>query len=137
VRKPEAAYQRQEALQRLAAGETQTDIAQSYGVSHVTIALRAALARDSSMGFAWRAAIRNAPRARAFGSVAVAVMALAPRMPIPGRNHQSVAKPSSTRRRRACANVGLSSCCAAQCSTAARSSPDSSVGSVGSRGVSN
>jgi hypothetical protein len=32
-----AAYQRQEALQRLAAGEMQTDIAQSYGVSHVTI----------------------------------------------------------------------------------------------------
>ena len=31
------AYQRQEALQRLAAGETQTDIARSYGVSHVTI----------------------------------------------------------------------------------------------------
>jgi DNA invertase Pin-like site-specific DNA recombinase len=30
-------YQRQEALQRLAAGETQTDIARSYGVSHVTI----------------------------------------------------------------------------------------------------
>jgi Helix-turn-helix domain of resolvase len=28
---------RQEALQRLAAGETQTDIARSYGVSHVTI----------------------------------------------------------------------------------------------------
>jgi DNA invertase Pin-like site-specific DNA recombinase len=32
-----SAYQRQEALQRLAAGETQTDIARSYGVSHVTI----------------------------------------------------------------------------------------------------
>jgi DNA invertase Pin-like site-specific DNA recombinase len=31
------AYQRQEALQRLAAGETQTDIARSYGVSHMTI----------------------------------------------------------------------------------------------------
>jgi DNA invertase Pin-like site-specific DNA recombinase len=31
------AYQRQEALQRLATGETQTDIARSYGVSHVTI----------------------------------------------------------------------------------------------------
>jgi hypothetical protein len=31
------AYQRAEALQRLAAGETQTDIARSYGVSHVTI----------------------------------------------------------------------------------------------------
>jgi DNA invertase Pin-like site-specific DNA recombinase len=31
------AYQRTEALQRLAAGETQTDIARSYGVSHVTI----------------------------------------------------------------------------------------------------
>src|SRR6516225_7917380 len=31
------AYQRQEAVQRLAAGETQTDIARSYGVSHVTI----------------------------------------------------------------------------------------------------
>jgi DNA invertase Pin-like site-specific DNA recombinase len=30
-------YQRQEALRRLAAGETQTDIARSYGVSHVTI----------------------------------------------------------------------------------------------------
>ena len=32
-----SAYQRREALQRLAAGETQTDIARSYGVSHVTI----------------------------------------------------------------------------------------------------
>ena len=32
-----SAYQRQEALQRLGAGETQTDIARSYGVSHVTI----------------------------------------------------------------------------------------------------
>jgi DNA invertase Pin-like site-specific DNA recombinase len=32
-----SAYQRQEALRRLAAGETQTDIARSYGVSHVTI----------------------------------------------------------------------------------------------------
>jgi DNA invertase Pin-like site-specific DNA recombinase len=32
-----SAYQRQEALQRLSAGETQTDIARSYGVSHVTI----------------------------------------------------------------------------------------------------
>ena len=32
-----SAYQRQEALQRLANGETQTDIARSYGVSHVTI----------------------------------------------------------------------------------------------------
>jgi DNA invertase Pin-like site-specific DNA recombinase len=32
-----SSYQRQEALQRLAAGETQTDIARSYGVSHVTI----------------------------------------------------------------------------------------------------
>jgi len=31
------AYQRQEALRRLAAGETQTDIARSYGVSHMTI----------------------------------------------------------------------------------------------------
>jgi DNA invertase Pin-like site-specific DNA recombinase len=31
------AHQRQEALQRLAAGETQTDIARSYNVSHVTI----------------------------------------------------------------------------------------------------
>ena len=31
------AYQRQEALQRLTAGETQSDIARSYGVSHVTI----------------------------------------------------------------------------------------------------
>jgi hypothetical protein len=30
-------YQRQEALRRLATGETQTDIARSYGVSHVTI----------------------------------------------------------------------------------------------------
>jgi DNA invertase Pin-like site-specific DNA recombinase len=30
-------YQRKEALQRLAAGETQTDIARSYGVSHPTI----------------------------------------------------------------------------------------------------
>jgi DNA invertase Pin-like site-specific DNA recombinase len=30
-------HQRQEALQRLAAGETQTDIARSYNVSHVTI----------------------------------------------------------------------------------------------------
>jgi DNA invertase Pin-like site-specific DNA recombinase len=35
---PEAeCLQRQEALQRLAAGETQTDIVRSYGVSHVTI----------------------------------------------------------------------------------------------------
>jgi hypothetical protein len=34
---PPMAYQRQEALQRVAAGETQTDIARSYGVSHVTI----------------------------------------------------------------------------------------------------
>src|SRR5262249_7699709 len=32
-----SAYQRQEALQRLTAGETQSDIARSYGVSHVTI----------------------------------------------------------------------------------------------------
>jgi len=32
-----SAYQRQEALRRLSAGETQTDIARSYGVSHVTI----------------------------------------------------------------------------------------------------
>jgi DNA invertase Pin-like site-specific DNA recombinase len=31
------AHQRQEALQRLANGETQTDIARSYNVSHVTI----------------------------------------------------------------------------------------------------
>ena len=31
------AHQRAEALQRLAAGETQTDIARSYNVSHVTI----------------------------------------------------------------------------------------------------
>jgi len=31
------AHQRQEALRRLAAGETQTDIARSYNVSHVTI----------------------------------------------------------------------------------------------------
>jgi len=31
------AHQRQEALKRLAAGETQTDIARSYNVSHVTI----------------------------------------------------------------------------------------------------
>jgi hypothetical protein len=31
------AHQRLEALQRLAAGETQTDIARSYNVSHVTI----------------------------------------------------------------------------------------------------
>jgi DNA invertase Pin-like site-specific DNA recombinase len=31
------AHQRQEALQRLTAGETQTDIARSYNVSHVTI----------------------------------------------------------------------------------------------------
>ena len=46
------------------------------------------------------------------------------------RYHQSVAKPSSTRRRTASANVGLSSCCAAQCSTAARNSPDSSMGST-------
>jgi DNA invertase Pin-like site-specific DNA recombinase len=30
-------HQRREALQRLAAGETQTDIARSYNVSHVTI----------------------------------------------------------------------------------------------------
>jgi DNA invertase Pin-like site-specific DNA recombinase len=30
-------HQRQEALQRLANGETQTDIARSYNVSHVTI----------------------------------------------------------------------------------------------------
>jgi hypothetical protein len=33
----QTAHQRQEALQRLAAGETQTDIARSYNVSHVTI----------------------------------------------------------------------------------------------------
>jgi len=32
-----SSYQRQEALQRLAAGETQTDIARSYGVSHPAI----------------------------------------------------------------------------------------------------
>ena len=31
------AHQRQEALQRLAKGETQADIARTYGVSHVTI----------------------------------------------------------------------------------------------------
>jgi DNA invertase Pin-like site-specific DNA recombinase len=31
------AHQLQEALKRLAAGETQTDIARSYNVSHVTI----------------------------------------------------------------------------------------------------
>ena len=31
------AHQRAEALKRLAAGETQTDIARSYNVSHVTI----------------------------------------------------------------------------------------------------
>jgi DNA invertase Pin-like site-specific DNA recombinase len=31
------AYQRQEALRRLSAGETQTDIARSHGVSRVTI----------------------------------------------------------------------------------------------------
>src|SRR6516225_7911130 len=30
-------YQQEEARRRLAAGETQTDIARSYGVSHVTI----------------------------------------------------------------------------------------------------
>ena len=30
-------YQRQEALKRLTAGETQTDIARSHGVSHVTV----------------------------------------------------------------------------------------------------
>jgi hypothetical protein len=37
VRLKLSAYQRQEALRRLAAGETQTDIARSYGVSHMTI----------------------------------------------------------------------------------------------------
>jgi DNA invertase Pin-like site-specific DNA recombinase len=36
-RPPATAHQRQEALKRLAAGETQTDIARSYNVSHVTI----------------------------------------------------------------------------------------------------
>jgi DNA invertase Pin-like site-specific DNA recombinase len=47
------AHQRQEALRRLAKGETQADIARTYGVSHVTICFRIGLRGSGldSIGF--------------------------------------------------------------------------------------
>ena len=45
-------YQQEEARRRLAAGETQTDIARSYGVSHVTIGRLRAFPVDEAGGLA-------------------------------------------------------------------------------------